>query len=283
MLINKLLYISLSLPPVVCVAQESWVKLSGFGMWVQDMPREGTAVLRLTHAWVIVDRELDSNFSVRGIFALAGPPKLVHSLFGRWVKPLPGLDYVRAGRFEPPFGHVNYYRIDRNFTITYSAIDYPLVARSNGVEVGGLMGSLRWKFAAMSGERLRGNIPPADQNRWDMYLRPQYPVFDSVTIGMSVRLGPVKAWGADAQLEASPIHLETECVSSQDTVGYSMLGVYQALAWLRGLLRYERLRNEHILTPGFTVSLPYDSEFKVNAVYARHKIQIVLGQFIVRW
>lgn len=268
----------------IAVSQDQHkLKLSGFGFWVQELPRDGAATLKLKHAWVIVDREFDSSFSVRGMFAFAGPPRIVHSLFGKWAKPFPGVDYVRGGRFEPPFGHVNYYRIDRNPTIRYSAIDYPLVARSNGVEVSGIIKSLGWKLAAFSGERLLGNIPAAYENQWDMYVRPTCVLNDVLSGGVSARFGPVRAWGADVQVGAGPIHLELEGVSSRDTTNYTALATCQAWPWLRPVLRYEYVLEQSLWTSGFSINLPHDAEVKVDAVYTDSKIQAVLGQLVVRW
>ncbi len=269
----------------VAFSQDSHeLKLSGFGMWVQELPRDGAAALKLKHAWVIVDRRLDSNFSVRGMFAFAGPPKVVHSLFGRWEKPLQGIDYLRFGKFEPPFGHgTNFYRIDRNPTVNYSAIDAPVVARAHGIEAALHWQGLGMKFAGMSGERLLGNIPTAYENRWDMYIRPTYQLTQEITCGVSTRFGPVEAWGADVQAEVGSFHLELEGVSSRDTMNYTALGMYQVLPWLKPLVRYERILGRNQWTGGFSLKLPADAEIKANAVLTKDGLQTVLGQLVIRW
>lgn len=268
----------------IAVSQDQHeLKLSGFGFWVWEFPDSGAATFKLKHAWVIMDKEFDSSFSVRGMFALAGPSKVVHSLFGRWSKPLSGVDYVRAGRFEPPFGHVNYYRIDRNPTIRYSAIDSPLVARSNGVEICGVVGSLGWKVAAFSGERLLGNIPTAYENRWDVYVRPTYQLTQGITCGVSTRFGPVEAWGADVQAEVGSFHLEFEGINSRDVTNYTAFITCQTFPWFKPILRYERVIKQNQWTQGFSFSLPHDAEVKVNAVYLGDRIQVVIGQLVIRW
>lgn len=268
----------------IAVSQDQHeLRLSGFGFWVDEVSNSTTAGLKLKHVWLIADKQLGDSLEFRTFLAFQGPPRIVHTLFVKWRNPLAMVDYLRAGKFEPPFGHVNYYRIDRNPTVNYSAIDAPLVARAHGIEA-----ALRWKdlgikFAAMSGERLLGNIPAVYENQWDVYVRPTYNLSDALSGGVSTRFGPVMAWGADVQVEAGPIHLELESVSSRDTTNYTALAICQALPWLKPVLRYEYVLEQSLWTPGFAISLPHDAEVKVNAVYADGRVQTILGQLVVRW
>lgn len=268
--------------------QNTAVKFTGFGMWVQEMPHGENSTLKLKHAWVIVDKEIDSNFSVKGMFAFTGPPKVVHSLFGRWNKPLVGIDYIRLGRFEPPFGHgINYYRVDRNPTIFYSAIDSPVVARSNGVEIGGKFKNFHWNLGAFSGERLFGNVPLGDENSWDVYSRLRYHIDSSLIIGISQRFGSVYAWSAEFGVTWQPVNVELEAVGSQDTVRFSALIVGKQSKIINLVLRCELLPNETRLTPGIIIFLPNDWEVKGNVIYntglGKINIDKTLIQVVIRW
>ena len=264
------------------------IKVSGFGMWVQEVPSGEASTLKFKHAWVIADKKFDSSLSIKGMFAFTGPPKVVHSLFGKWIKPLVGIDYVRFGRFEPPFGHgINYYRVDRNPTVLYSVIDSPVVARSNGIELGGELSGFQWALGVFSGDRLFGNVPLSADNCWDIYPRLRYQFDSLLTIGASQRLGPVDAWSAEFSVTWQPINIELEAVGSQDTTRYSALVIGKPSKIVNLVLRYELLSNETRLTPGFTIFLPNDWEVKGNIIYRvaskSWTINTTLIQLVVRW
>jgi len=275
--------------PIDLLAQEQesreW-KISGFGLWMQEFPRGRSSSLKLNHAWLIGEKSLDSNLSIKVIAALQGPPKIAHVLFLKWKKPLEFIDYVRIGRFDAPFGHgLCWYRIDRNPTINYSLIDEPVVLMSNGVEVVGALNNLEWKVAAFSGDRLLGTVSAADEGKWDIYFpRVRYAVNNFLSIGVSQRFGPVSARGVDVVGELGPLYAEAESVTSKDTTGYSVLGVCTFSSWLKAVLRYERFHGKDQWTPGFTIPLPYNAEIKGNAIIGHEKkLETFLVQLVLRW
>ncbi|MFH1112085.1 MAG: hypothetical protein V1712_03405 [Patescibacteria group bacterium] len=274
--------------PITITAQDSanGLKISGFGFWVQEIPKNGKSLLQLKHAWLIGEKTLSDDLEIKAFLAFQGPPKIIHTLALKWKKPFAGINYLRAGRFEPPFGHgTNYYRIDRNPTIYYSAIDQPVVARSNGIEIAGTIDSLEWKLGAFSGERLLGNINISDDGKWDIYPLFRYTFSNLLSCGLSQRFGPVYAGGVNAVSQINPLslQLEVEAITSKDTINYSILSIYQPLSWLKVVARYENIKSENQLTPGFIIYLPHDWEIKGNAVVDKNGLKIVLGQFILRW
>ncbi|MFA4937417.1 MAG: hypothetical protein WC575_04005 [Patescibacteria group bacterium] len=284
LLILALVLINLS----ISTAQDNDKKLviSGFGFWVQEIPKNGKSLLQLKHAWLIGEKPLSDNLEIKAFLAFQGPPKIIHTLALKWKKPFEGINYLRAGRFEPPFGHgTNYYRIDRNPTILYSAIDQPLVARSNGIEIAGTIDSLEWKLSAFSGERLLGNVNTFDDGKWDIYPLLRYTFGNFLSCGLSQRFGPVYAGGVNTVSQINPLslQLEAEAITSKDTINYSILSIYQLLPWLKVVARYENIKSENQLTPGFIIYLPHDWEIKGNAVVNKNGLKIVLGQFILRW
>src|SRR3989344_6354333 len=172
--------------PQVAQAQDQDIQWSGFAFWVQEYPRERSSSFSLKHAWLIGDKKIGQDYEVKAILAFQGPPKIIHTLYAKWFKPLPYVAYLWVGKFESPFGHgINFYSIDRNPTIQYSAIDYPVVARSHGAEVAGAIDSLSWKVAVLGGERLFGNIPKEQENQWDLYLRPTWRFSPGTSLGVS--------------------------------------------------------------------------------------------------
>jgi len=278
-IIGILLFVAMS---TLAASQEaSPIVFSGFGFWAQDSI---SATPKLKHVWLIADKQLGDSLELRAFLAFQGPPRIVHTLFVKWRNLLPMVEYVRVGKFEPPFGHgINYYRIDRNPTINYSAIDLPVVARAHGLEVANKWQDFRIKLAAMSGERLLGNIPVAYENSWDVYLRPSYKVLNNLSCGMSRRFGPVPAQGLDMQFELSQIHLETERVSSCDTANYTTLITYQVLPWFKPLVRYEHILWHDQWTLGVSLKLPKDAEMKANVIWVSGKTPVMMGQLVIRW
>jgi hypothetical protein len=267
-----------------CQAQEGIV-WSGFGFWVYGHPDSGATSLKLKHVWLIADKQLGDSLEARAILGFQGPPKVVHTLYVKWRHPLPLIDYLRVGKFEPPFGHsINFYRIDRNPTINYSSIDAPVVARAHGIELTGVWMDCRLKLAAMTGERLLGNIGSEYESRWDTYLRLQIPADRRLAIGASIRSGPVPAQGLDLQAGYGAISIEAETVRSRDTTNLSLLTMAEVTPWLTALMRYEYVTSlGNIWTPGIRIFLPYDCEVKINLVRHEAKTEIFLAQLVVRW
>ena len=100
-----LLYLLLlCVPTGILVAQDTlhgW-SVSGFGFLVwQSTPANG---FNLKHLWLIGDKALAENLDLKIMAALAGPPKIAHTLSLQWKRPLPFIGHVRIGRFDPPFG-----------------------------------------------------------------------------------------------------------------------------------------------------------------------------------
>ncbi len=260
-------------------------QVSGFGFFIwQNTPATG---FNLEHLWLIGDKALADNLNLKIMAALAGPPKIAHTLSVQWEHPLPAIGYIKIGRFDPPFGwDFSYYRIDQVPTVRYASINGPLVARENGIEAMGTVGqSFEWRLAAMGGERLLGNIDQGSSNQWNLYLRPRYTLTDQLAFGASSRFGPVPAWGADAVANVDPLLLELEVVSSRGEQGYSALAAYRLsrVANARLIFRYENIHGKAEWTSGFSLPIPtLESELKCNAVI-RDEQMTTLMQFVVRW
>ncbi|MBI5466195.1 MAG: hypothetical protein HY974_02825 [Candidatus Kerfeldbacteria bacterium] len=260
------------------------LKLSGFGFWIQEIPRGADASLKLKHVWLIANRALDSNLTLEVIIAPQGPPKIIHNLSLEWRKPFAGIDFVKVGRFGPEFSlGTNYYRVDRNPTVLYSGADQVVVARSNGLQVAGTISGFVWKVAAFSGDRLGGNINTLNDGKWDKYLLGRYTFGEFLSCGLSQRLGPVHARNINFVGCLDSLQVEAEAITSKDSTNYSVLGIHKTLPWLTTLVRYENVKAENRITPGFIIHLPHDCDIKCNAVIAQTGLETVLGQFILRW
>jgi len=263
---------------------ESW-KIEGFGFWVYQKSKDQGSSLQLKHVWLLLDHKYRDNLSLKIILAPKGPPQIVHSLFIKWVNPTANVDYIRVGRMETPFGNgISAYRIDHNPTIIYSAIDAPVVARSNGFEGAGHVHKLKWTLGVFSGERLLGNIPATADNNVDFYLRLRDTISDNILIGASQRAGPVYAWGLDLVLQDSDHHLraEFETVGSLGITQHSIMLIYE-LGWLNLLHRTEILESGIRWTPGFRIFLPHDCEIKANTILDPKVAPSYLAQLVLRW
>lgn len=264
---------------------QSDIKWSGFAFWVHEIPDSGSTNFKLKHAWLIADKQLGDSLELRAFLAFQGPPRIVHTLYLKWRNPLPFVEYMRVGKFEPPFGHgINFYRADRNPTIIYSSIDAPVAARSHGVEITNSWNSLKFQIAAMSGERLLGNIGPEYESKWDTYMRLKTQVIEGISIGTSLRYGPVPAQGVDLQLGSRAVCSEIEVIQSRDTTNLSVLNMVEVMPWLTAVVRYEYLEGAgNVWTSGLRIKLPANCELKANFIDKKSKESVFLTQIIVRW
>lgn len=264
---------------------QDW-KFSGFGFWVYGKNTASNGQLKLGHLWLIGDKQIAEGLSVKIILAPKGPPQMVHSFFFKWANPTNFISYLRVGRMETPFGNgATKYRIDRNPTVLYSITEGPVVARSNGLDLGGDWHNLNFMAGVFSGERVGGNIPTIYDQKWDYCARLQYDIANKVTIGTSQRLGAVSAWGIHTALvdSATFVRAEAEMINSLGVEFYSLLLMYDPTPWLEILGRTEILESSTRWTAGFRIFLPYDCEIKANTILDPKIPPMHLAQLVLRW
>lgn len=261
-------------------------QFQGFATGLMTLEEGATAEEEVGHLWLIGKQEIvEDKLNLLVILAPEGPPKLLHSAWFTWQKPVPRIDAVRFGRHIPSFGHEFHdYRVDQAPTIGFSSTVKPLVARVNGLEVESHVGKLQIIGGAFTGNRVGGDIPEHDAS-WDLYLRLRRPVVGKLLAGASFRESDKDAVGADLTWKSKSGRLlgAAEYTRSDHSEWY-VLGEGRVSERFKGTLRIERLRNdEWRLVLGPTIEVAEGVELKLDAVLSDEQANKLLAQVAIRW